>query len=101
MVMMFTVKSAMPKMKKVERIDVGIASATMIVARQDSRKKNVMLTTRTTANTRSKSTSLIEDSMKREMSLATTRRMPGGASFWSSATSAITAFATSIVLRPD
>lgn len=39
--------------------------------------------------------------MKREMSRATTRRMPCGAFCWSSATSAMTALATSIVLRPD
>ena len=78
-----------------------MATATIAVARTDSRKASVTSTTSTMPSWMSTKTSAADPSMKTAVSRAIRISSPAGALFAISATASRTARATSTVLRPD
>src|SRR5690606_18953733 len=99
-VMKLSVKSNAAKAANVAITEVGMASITINVARQLSRKKNVTKTTNTTAIIRSNSTSPMADSMKRAVSLVTTISTPLGSWSLICSISALIALVIATVLLP-
>ena len=100
-VMKLSVKSKAAKAANVAITEVGMASITIKVARQLSRKKNVTKTTNTTAIIRSNRTSPMADSMNLAVSLVTTISTPLGSWSLICSISALIALVIATVLLPD